>query len=113
MRIIHYLDEAQTQRVILSTSNDEQLCDVGDKAGTGRDHDSTRGTSLYLHVSKQQQKKTYYLFSWTRWQGEQNEIVVVDEEDARKFAERNLSHLDKEEVKRLVELGLVVLEDTV
>lgn len=111
MRTIHYLDDARTQRVILNTHDDERLFEIGDREGTGRD--STRGTVLYLHVSKQQQKKTYFKFLWTRWQGEENEIMAISEDEARRFAEESLSNLDKEETKRLVELGLLTLEDTI
>jgi len=113
MRMVHYLDEEKNQRVILDTKTDEKLYDVGDRAGTGRDYDSTRGTCLYVHKSKLQETKTFYNLHWTRWQGEENRIQVLSPEEARAQAEGWLQYLDEDEIKRLVELGILSLEETV
>jgi len=112
MRVIHYLDEAKTQRVILDTKMDEKLYDIGELAGTGRAYDSHRGTCLYLHTSKSG-INTFYNYHWSRWQGEANSLEVLTPELAREQNERWLKWLDEDETARLVELGILSLEETV
>jgi hypothetical protein len=44
--------DVEGKKAIVNTRTDTTILEVGDRAGTDRWHDSTRGTNLMAHVSK-------------------------------------------------------------
>ena len=111
MRYIHYLDTERAKKAVLNTAIDEKILEVRELEGTGREYDSTRGTTLYLHTTKNG-GKIYYYYHWTRWQGEEDQISITDEEDAKNFCETNIQYLNENEVEHLEAIGMLNLEET-
>jgi len=50
----------------------------------GFEHSDSRGTQLFVT-----NKRSFFRYEWTRWQGEENAIVVLDQQEAFDFFCKN------------------------
>jgi hypothetical protein len=96
------------KKVLLDTKRDEQIYSALAAAWrrTGTDRGATRGIDLFVHKTRTL-GNVFYLFHWTRWEGEANYIEEIDLDEAQKFVEENIDYFEKpEEIQQLKELGL-------
>ena len=44
----------------------------------------TRGSDLYMHIA-QSKKRYFYILEWSMWQGEEENVYLVSEAEAKNF----------------------------
>lgn len=97
------------KKAIVDSATDVEILEVGDRAGTDKWYDSTRGTDLMVHVTKNG-TTVYYLYHWTRWQGERDSIEAATKEQALNWLAENYHFATESQVTTAAEYGLEVHE---
>lgn len=96
------LKTPEGKKVIVERSRDEQLYDSpNNPPNTGTRY--TSGVDLYAHKARSG-TTYYYLYSWSMWQGSEDEYTLVTVEDAKAFligkaSEAGYGRLSTDEVK--------------
>lgn len=97
------------KKAIVNTGTDVEILEVGDLTGTDRDYDNTRATVLMVHVTKNG-TTVYYLYHWTRWQGERDRIEAATKEQALNWLAENHHFATESALATAAKYGLEVHE---
>jgi len=97
------------KKAIVNTGTDKKILEAGDRAGTDKWYESTRGTDLMVHVTKNK-RTVFYLYHWTRWQGEADTIEAVTKEQALDWLMEHYHFADESDIEAAAEYGLEVHE---
>jgi len=77
------------KKVVITRSTDEQLYDApNNPPNTGTRY--TAGTDLYAHKARSG-TWYYYTYTWSMWQGTEDEYALITEDEAREFILRKAS----------------------
>jgi hypothetical protein len=80
---MHVLMTPEGKRVVIEPLSDLKLYDSpNNPPNTGQAY--TRGTDLYVHKARSG-NLYYYLYSWSMWQGEEEDYRLVTPDEARDF----------------------------
>jgi hypothetical protein len=102
--------------VVLDSKQDETIYQAPQNPpNTGTAY--TRGTDLKLHISRKG-RKFFYLLHWSMWQGEEDSIELISEQEAKDFLiqktqSKGWEAPTEDELKRVQELFTDLLEETV
>ena len=96
------------KKAIVNTGTDETILEVGDGVETDEWFD-TRGTDLMVHVTKNG-TTVYYLYHWTRWQGERDRIEAATKEQALNWLAENYHFATESALATAAKYGLEVHE---
>jgi hypothetical protein len=96
------------KKAIVNTGTDETILEVGDGVETDKWSD-TRGTDLMVHVTNNG-RIAYYLYHWTRWQGERNSIEAATKEQALDWLMEHYDFATESALARAAKYGLEVHE---
>jgi len=101
------------KRVWLDTDSDNLLYDGATAIAqrTNKPWNSiNRGLDLYYHPCSNGEK-VYYLYHWSKWEGETSYIKNISLDDAQRFIEENINIFDDDDITTLEELGLINLAE--
>jgi len=101
------------KRVWLDTAKDELLYDGATATAQKTNkpwNNINRGLDLYYHLCSDG-KRVYYLYHWSKWEGEMSYIDGISLDDAQKFIEENIDIFDDDDITTLEELGLINLAE--
>ena len=112
---IYVLKTPEGKTLKVNTTTDEKIYQAPiNPPNTGVDY--TRGTDLFLHVSRSGQRY-FYKLRWSLWQGERDEIILVSEDETKEFllakaGVTGYSRLNEKEWARAEELFPGIFEET-
>jgi hypothetical protein len=97
------------KKALVDSGTDVEILEVGDLTGTDREYDNTRATVLMAHVTKNG-TTVYYLYHWTRWQGERDRIEAATKEQALNWLAENYHFATESALATAAKYGLEVHE---
>jgi hypothetical protein len=100
------------KKAIVDPFLDARILEVGDSTGLNTvysDYENTRATVLMAHATKNG-RTVYYLYHWTRWEGERDRIEALTKEQALDWLMKNYHFAEESDIEAAEKYGLEVHE---